>query len=83
MEVRTMATIETDLNKILEKIDNRLDKIEQKLEVLPRMEVELSQLKDDVKDIKNRANAQIWTLIVAVVSALMAAIIRFGFFPNS
>jgi len=78
-----MATIETDLNKILEKIDNRLDKIEQKLEVLPRMEVELSQLKDDVKDIKNRANAQIWTLIVAVVSALMAAIIRFGFFPNS
>jgi prefoldin subunit 5 len=83
MEVRTMATIETDLNKILEKIDNRLDKIEQKLEALPRMEVELSQLKDDVKDIKNRANAQIWTLIVAVVSALMAAIIRFGFFPNS
>jgi len=78
-----MATIETDLNKILEKIDNRLDKIEQKLEALPRMEVELSQLKDDVKDIKNRANAQIWTLIVAVVSALMAAIIRFGFFPNS
>lgn len=78
-----MATIETDLNKILEKIDNRLDRIEQKLEALPRMEVELSQLKDDVKDIKNRANAQIWTLIVAVVSALMAAIIRFGFFPNS
>ncbi|MFN9174670.1 MAG: hypothetical protein ACK58N_09195 [Synechocystis sp.] len=78
-----METIETELNKILEKIDNRLDKIEQKLEVLPRMEVELSQLKDDVKDIKNRANAQIWTLIVAVVSALMAAIIRFGFFPNS
>ena len=78
-----MATIETDLNKILEKIDNRLDRIEQKLEALPRMEVELSQLKDDVKDIKNRANAQIWTLIVAVVSALIAAIIRFGFFPNS
>ena len=77
-----MATIETDLNKILEKIDNRLDRIEQKLEALPKMEVELSQLKDDVKDIKNRANAQIWTLIVAVVGALIAAIVRFSFFPN-
>jgi prefoldin subunit 5 len=77
-----MATIETDLKDVLGKIDQRLDRIEQKLEALPRMEAEISQLKDDVKDIKGRANAQIWTLIVAIVGALSGAVIKFGFFPN-
>lgn len=84
-----MATIETDLKEIFAKFDQRfdrleqrLDRIDQRLEVLPKMEAEISQLKDDVKDIKGRANAQIWTLIVAIVGALITAVIRFGFFPN-
>ena len=84
-----MATIETDLKEIFAKFDQRfdrleqrLDRIDQRLEVLPKMEAEISQLKDDVKDIKGRANAQIWTLIVAIVGALSGAVIKFGFFPN-
>jgi hypothetical protein len=46
------------------------------------MEAEISQLKDDVRDIKGRANAQIWALIIAVIGAVIATVIKSGFFPN-
>ncbi|WP_260441932.1 hypothetical protein [Microcystis aeruginosa] len=42
---------------ILAKLDNRLERIETKLEVLPKIETEVSQLKEDVKDLKGRATA--------------------------
>jgi predicted nucleic acid-binding Zn-ribbon protein len=77
-----MATIEMDLKDVLAKIDQRLDRMEQKLEALPRMEAEISQLKDDVRDIKGRANAQIWALIIAVIGAVIATVIKSGFFQN-
>jgi hypothetical protein len=77
--------IETDLKDILDKIDKRLgrmdsrfDRIEQKLEALPRIEAEITQLKVDVIDLKSSQRSQIWVLIVTVVGA----IIKFGFFPN-
>jgi hypothetical protein len=70
--------VETDLKDVLTKIDNRLDRIEQKLEALPRIEAEITQLKVDVTDLKGSQRSQIWVLIVAVVGA----IIKFGFFPN-
>ena len=44
--------IETDLKDVLAKMDNRLDRIEQKLEALPRIEAEIAQLKADVTDLK-------------------------------
>jgi hypothetical protein len=70
--------VETDLKDILAKMENRLDRIEQKLEALPRIEAEISQLKGDVTDLKGSQRSQIWVLIVTVVGA----IIKFGFFPN-
>jgi hypothetical protein len=70
--------IETDLKDVLAKMDNRLDRIEQKLEALPRIEAEIAQLKVDVTDLKGSQRSQIWVLIVTVVGA----IIKFGFFPN-
>ena len=70
--------IETDLKDVLAKMDNRLDRIEQKLEALPRIEAEITQLKVDVTEIKGSQRSQIWVLIVTVVGA----IIKFGFFPN-
>ena len=78
--------IETDLKDVLSKLDNRLDRIEQKLEALPRIETEVSQLKEDVKDLKGRATAQIWTLIgliSSVITAIVAAAVKLGFFSNS
>ncbi|MCZ8048451.1 MAG: hypothetical protein GPI90_10300 [Microcystis aeruginosa K13-05] len=44
--------IETDLKDILAKLDNRLERIETKLEVLPKIEAEVSQLKEDVRNLK-------------------------------
>ena len=77
--------VETRLEDILAKIDSRLERIETKLEVLPRIESEVSQLKEDVKDLKGRATAQIWTLIgliSSVITAIVAAAVKLGFFSN-
>ncbi|BCU13381.1 hypothetical protein [Microcystis aeruginosa] len=102
--------IETDLKDILAKLDNRLERIETKLEILPKIEAEVSQLKEDVrnlkgietklevlpkietevsqikedvKDLKETATAQIWALIVTVIGATVAAIIKFGFLTKT
>lgn len=78
--------IETDLKEILAKLDARLERIETKLEVLPKLEAQVAQLqedvkdlKEDVKDLRGRANAQIWALIVTIIGATIAAIVKFGF----
>ncbi len=45
----------------------------------------MSQLKEDVKDLKGQATAQIWTLIgliSSVINAIVAAAVKFGFFSN-
>ncbi|CCI31966.1 hypothetical protein MiYa_04030 [Microcystis aeruginosa NIES-2519] len=68
---------------ILAKLDNRLERIETKLEVLPKIEAEVSQLKEDVKDLKERATAQISALIVTVIGATVAATIKFGFLTKT
>ena len=82
--------IETDLKDILAKLDNRLERIETKLEILPKIEAEVAQLKEDVKnlkedvkDLRGRANAQIWALIITIIGATIAAIIKFGFLSQT
>lgn len=70
--------IETDRKDILKKIDDRLKRIEQKLEVLPKIETEITQLRADSTDLKSNQRYQIWALIVL----LMGAFVKFGFFPN-
>jgi hypothetical protein len=75
--------VETDLKDILAKLDNRLDRIETKLEILPKLETEVNQLREDVKDLKGRATAQIWALIITVIGATATAIIKFGFLTST
>jgi prefoldin subunit 5 len=84
-----MPTIETDLKDILDKIDQRLDRmdqrfdrIEQKLEVLPRLEAEIANIKEDVRELKGSQKSQIWALIGIIFSVMVSAIVKFGFFPN-
>ena len=85
--------VETELKDILTKLDHRLDRMETKvddrlermetkLEVLPKLETQVGQLQEDVKDLKGRANAQIWALIITVIGATTAAIVKFGFLSN-
>ncbi len=89
-----MATmIETDLKKVLDRIDRRLGAIESDMTTLKvsqtRIEGELSTVKnelafvrEDVKDLKNSQRSQIWALIITVIGATIAAVVKFGFFPN-
>jgi len=77
-----MPMIETDLKDVLAKIDARLDRIEQRLEALPRIEEKLDSVENRVSRLEDSQNRQIWALIIAIIGAMIAAIVRFGFSPN-
>ena len=81
--------IETDLKDILDRIDKRLDRIddrfdriEQKLEVLPRLEARLDGLDKRVENLEGSQRSQIWALIITVIGATIAAVVKIGFFSN-
>ena len=88
-----MPTIETDLKDILTKFDQRFDRLEQKLDKIDNdltelninvatVKVEIVGIKEDVKDLKTTQRSQLWALIVTIIGALTAGVIRFGFFTN-
>jgi hypothetical protein len=83
----TPIQVTTDLNKILERIEQnlsefrketnqKLEKIDERLAKIEvaqaRQEVEFGSLKEDVKEIKGTQKAQIWTLIgiLGILTAL-------------
>jgi tetrahydromethanopterin S-methyltransferase subunit G len=81
--------IETDLKEILDRINKRLDRmddrfgrIEQKLEALPRIEARLDSLDKRVENLEGSQRSQIGALIITVIGATIAAVVKFGFFPN-
>jgi hypothetical protein len=43
---------------------------------------ELTFIREDVKDLKGSQRSQIWALIITVIGATIAAVVKFGFFPN-
>lgn len=76
-----------------DRLEQRLDRIDSDLTVLKvsqaeirgdiaNLKTELTLTREDVKDLKGRASAQIWALIVAIIGAIAAAAVKFGFFPN-
>jgi predicted nuclease with TOPRIM domain len=75
------------------KLNQRLDRIEGDLTFLKvsqaeikgelsTLKVELNLVKEDVKDLKVSQRSQIWALIITVIGATIAAVVKFGFFPN-
>jgi chromosome segregation ATPase len=87
------TTIETDLKEILgefkqefSKLNQRLDRIEGDLTSLKvdmaTVKTELNFIREDVKDFKGSQRSQIWALIITVIGATIAAVVKFGFFPN-
>jgi hypothetical protein len=83
------TTIETDLKDVLERIDKRLGSLESDMTTLKvdmaTVKTELTLTREDVKDIKGRATAQIWTLIgliATIITAIVATVVKFGFFSN-
>ena len=87
------TTIETDLKEILgefkqefSKLNQRLDRIEGDLTSIKvdmaTVKTELNFIREDVKDLKGSQRSQIWALIITVIGATIAAVVKFGFFPN-
>jgi predicted nuclease with TOPRIM domain len=87
------TTIETDLKEVLgefkqefSKLNQRLDRIEGDLTSLKddmaTVKTELNFIREDVKDLKGSQRSQIWALIITVIGATIAAVVKFGFFPN-
>lgn len=59
MEVISMATVEVDLGKILEKIDSRLERIEENLNAL---KVSQAEIKGEIRSLDEKLSGQIKTL---------------------
>jgi chromosome segregation ATPase len=88
--------VETDLKEILGSIQKDLKDIRDDLTDLKvsqaeirgdiaNLKAELTLTREDVKDLKGRATAQIWTLIgliSSVITAIVAAAVKLGFFSN-
>lgn len=83
------ATVEIKLEDILVGIQKDLKEIRDDLTDLKvdmaTVKADLATVKEDVKDLKGRATAQIWTLIgliSSVITAIVAAAVKLGFFSN-
>ena len=85
--------IETDLKEVLDRIDRRLGAIESDMTTLKVSQAliegelstvknELAFIREDVKELKGSQRSQIWALIITVIGATIAAVVKFGFFPN-
>ena len=81
--------VETDLKEILIKIDQKLDKLDERIVRLEvgqaEMRTDLNTLKEDSKDLKIAQRAQIWTLIGILGTAVIGTVIRYLLtsFPQS
>lgn len=73
--------VETDLKEILIKIDQKLDKLDERIGRLEigqaEMRTDLNTLKEDSKDLKIAQRAQIWTLIGILGTAVIGTVIRY------
>ena len=85
----TTPTIETDLGKILDQINQNLKETNQKLESIQKdvtvlqvdmatVKTEIAGLKQDIQEIKGSQKAQIWALITILATAVGGTVIRFA-----
>ncbi|WP_228024117.1 hypothetical protein [Synechocystis salina] len=78
-----MGEIKTQLNDLQKDVTSlKIDMATVKTE-LSAVGVELGTVRDDVKDVKGRGNAEIWALIIAVIGAVITAFVRLGIFLNA
>ena len=77
----TPIQVTTYLSEVLGKINQKLEKIEERLTKIEvgqaRLEANVSILKEDVKEVKGSSQAQIWTLIGILGTAVIGTVIRF------
>ena len=84
----TAPIIETDLGKILERIEQKLDALQKDVteikvgqarleERMTAVEGEVKEVKGEIKDLKASQRNQIWALIGILGTAVVATVIRF------
>ncbi len=88
----TPIQVTTDLSKVLEQINQKLDTVQKEVtdfrtETKVALESikgdinvlngEVNNIKEDVKEIKGSQKAQIWTLISILGTAVVGTVIRF------
>ena len=49
-------------------------------EKLSGLKTEIGFVRDDVKDLRNTYRTQLWALIITVIGAIIATVVKFGFF---
>lgn len=74
------------LNRRLDKIDEdivglKISQAEIKGD-LKTIKTEQSFIRDDVKELRSTYRNQIWALIITVMGAIIAAVVKFGFLSN-
>jgi predicted nuclease with TOPRIM domain len=78
----TQTTVTYTLEEVLKRIENKIDKLTEKVTTLEIAVAALSEKFDGmdrrVLKLENTLTIQLWALILAVVGA----IVKFGFFPN-
>ena len=85
--------IETDLKDVLNRLDQRFDRLDQKLDKIEgdltdlkvdmaTVKADLTTVKEEVKDLRGSQRAQIWALIGIIFTAVVSAVIKFGFFSK-
>ncbi|MFM1843712.1 MAG: hypothetical protein RLZZ490_2455 [Cyanobacteriota bacterium] len=83
--------IETELKDALNKLDQRFDRLDQKLDKIESdltdlkvdmatVKADLTTVKEEVKELRGSQRAQIWALIGIIFTAVVSAVIQFGFF---
>ena len=86
--------IESDLKEILERIEKRFDKVDQKIEELGKVtnnidkrlikvETKLDSAVEDIKEIKSTQKSQIWALISILFAAVTGFLVAVGRFVVS
>jgi archaellum component FlaC len=74
------------LNRRLDKIDEDLTKLKiSQAEIkgdLNTLKTEQTFIREDVKELRSTYRNQIWALIITIMGAIIATVIKFGFLPN-
>ena len=81
------------LDQRFDRLDQRMERLENEMTGLKvaqaeikgdlnTIKTELAFVREDVLDLKGSQRAQIWALIGIIFTAVVSAVIKFGFFAN-
>lgn len=72
----TPLQVTTDLSKVLERIEQKIDNVQKDVTEIKagqvKLETEMVAVKEDIKDLKGTQKNQIWTLITLLGGSLIA-----------